>query len=355
MASYFDDLYRQYGLTPTAFQDAERKYSWTEGLEKCPKCKNDVTDYQWYCSKCGYGKKESEKKKPPKLDGYDWVVTDEYKYGRYIRKPSKELFASVIIEDYKKQLVLEALSMVENQTLIFDKWGFGKTVEKGKGVSMLFYGAPGTGKTLMGEAIAQYLGKSLQVVTASDILDKYVGQSEQNIADIFSNAKDKVLLFDECDSLLNERGNARASWEVSQVNVLLHELEEFEGVSIFTTNHTRNLDKALDRRIALKVQFELPNAELRAAIWQRMFPKEAPLAKDVQWDLLAEFPITGGYIKNAVLRAARIAAFRNSHEITFAIIKEALRQELHALNDYDTSRETIPDERTQIKIQKPKK
>lgn len=355
----YDDLYSIYAksLSRSMFspwgeldtQD-ERKYSWVDGLTNCPKCKKDVTSNDYYCEKCKYGEKESHKKKAPKLAGYDWVITDDYPNGRYFLKPSKDLFETVIIEDYKKQMIVESLSMVENSKLIFDTWGFAKTLEKGKGVSMLFHGVPGTGKTLMGQAIAGYLGKELQIITAAEILDKYVGESEQKITGVFKKYADDVILFDECDSLLYSRDNAKASWQISQVNVLLHELEKHEGVTIFTTNHVKSLDKALDRRISLKLRFEMPDKELRKKIWQRMFPKEAPLSKDIDWDLLADFEITGGYVKNAVLRAARITAFRKSKHITFDIIKEALKQELQALNDYH-GEATEADDREQIKAQ----
>jgi SpoVK/Ycf46/Vps4 family AAA+-type ATPase len=352
--SIFELASRHSFLTTTGTSTGEAKYSWVRGLPACPNCKIDVTDKKYWCDGCGYGKEKAHSKKPPKIAGYDYVINDDFPKGMYIRKPDRKLFSTVIIEDYKKQMIVEALSIIEHQKLIFEKWGFGEIIEKGKGVSLLFYGPPGTGKTLMGEAIAQYTGRHLEVITASEILDKYVGESERRIAQIFRTGGDKVLLFDECDSLLRDRGRARASWEVSQVNVLLHELEEFQGVSIFTTNHTKHLDAAMDRRIALKVHFELPDAELRKRIWQRMFPEKAPLAKDVNWDLLAEFPISGGYVKNAVLRAARIAAFRESKEITFSIIKEALRQELSALNDYDDSRgenQGKPKEQAQAKVE----
>jgi SpoVK/Ycf46/Vps4 family AAA+-type ATPase len=122
---------------------------------------------------------------------------------------------------------------------------------------------------------------------------------------------------------------------VSQVNVLLNKLENHKGVTVFTTNHSTNLDKALDRRIAVKIRFEMPSQELRKEIWKRMFPTKAPLAVDIDWDLLASYEITGGYVKNTVLRAARIAAFRQSPEITFAVLKEALKQELTALLEYE--------------------
>ncbi|BAS17588.1 cell division cycle protein 48 homolog AF_1297 [Arthrobacter sp. Hiyo8] len=310
-----------------------QKYSWVEGLANCPKCAAEVTSSRFYCKECGYGK--DKKTKPVKVTGYEYVINDEYEHGKYFRVADKSLFETVIIEPYKKQMIVEALSLVENSDLIFNQWGFKDTIEKGTGVSLLFHGLPGTGKTLMAQAVADYLGKKLITITAAEVMDKYVGETEKKIAELFDKHKEDVILFDECDSLLGSRERARASWEVSQVNVLLNKLENHRGVTVFTTNHSTNLDKALDRRIAVKVRFEMPSQELRKQIWRRMFPKKAPLAADIDWDLLASYEITGGYVKNTVLRAARIAAFRKETEITFTVLKEALKQELMALMEYE--------------------
>lgn len=344
----FLELFSAYKFGLTA--DGDGKYSWVAGLSQCPKCQADVSDYIWYCEDCDYGEKGHTRKKPPKIAGYEYIVNSDFKAGKYIRMPDKSLFDTVIIESYKKQMIDEAISMVGNSDLIFKEWGFEKTLEKGKGVSMLFWGVPGTGKTLMAQAIADYLGKSLTTITASDVLSKWVGESEKTITQIFQKAKHDVLLFDECDSLLFSRQSASHSWEVSQVNVLLHELENHEGVTIFTTNHTGKLDKALDRRIALRVMFEMPDQLLRKQIWQRMFPKEAPISNDIDWDLLSQFEITGGYIKNAVLRAARLAAYRKDKKISFAVLKEALKQELQAINDYDQTEPVIADKDKTLKM-----
>lgn len=313
-----------------------KKFNWVLGLRNCPECRGDLEGADSYCPECGYGRKEyTAGKKAPKIKSYDYVVNEDFPDGKYFKLTDKSLFDTVIIEDYKKQMIVETLSLVENHHLIFEKWGFSQTIEKGAGVSLLFHGLPGSGKTLMAQAIADYLGKELITITAAEVMDKYVGETEKKIAELFDKHSDDVILFDECDSLLNSRESARSRYEVSQVNVLLNKLENHRGVTVFTTNHAKNLDKALDRRIAAKIRFEMPSIELRAQIWKRMFPKQAPIAKDVDWNLLAKYEITGGYVKNAVLRAARIAAFQKEKEITFAIIKQALKQELQALAEYN--------------------
>lgn len=332
----FDEIYKRlYGMHASSppIEVKRQKYNWLDGLSVCPDCDEDATEDSIYCSECDYGKNNN--RKPPAVAGYDYVVNEEFPRGRYFRSPNKSLFDTVILEPYKKQMIIEALSLIENSDLIFKKWGFETTIEKGTGVSLLFHGLPGTGKTLMAQAIADYLGRELVTVTAAEVMDKYVGETEKKIAEMFDKHSDAVILFDECDSLLGSRDHARASWEVSQVNVLLNKLENHKGVTVFTTNHSNNLDKALDRRIAVKVRFEMPSPDLRKQIWKRMFPKSAPLSADIDWDLLASYEVTGGYVKNTVLRAARIAAFRKEDEITFTVLKEALKQELTALMEYE--------------------
>lgn len=259
-------------------------------------------------------------------------------------------FDSVVLEKEKKQAVIEALDQIGNHELIFEKWGFGKTLEKGKAVSMLFYGPPGTGKTLLAQAIADKLDKKLKVIGSAEIESSEPGAAERNIKAIFEGTKkDTVLLFDECDSLVYDRTNV-GSILAAQVNQLLSSLEKFEGVVVFTTNRLGVLDEAFNRRLSLKLEFELPKFAERLKIWKRMFPKEAPLAKGINWDALAEPEIAGGHIKNAVLRAARSAASQKvkkgtQKQITQAILEKALRAEIEEMVKFMQAKEnegTLP-------------
>lgn len=219
-------------------------------------------------------------------------------------------FDSVIIADHKRQQILEALEQINQQDLIFNVWGFASTMEKGKGVGMLFYGPPGTGKTLMAQAVAEKMGCKLKIITTAEIESSEPGQAERNIRAVFDAAKKDgktVLLFDECDALIFDRAGLGAILS-AQVNVLLGSLENYDGVTIFTTNRVETLDEAVDRRLALKLEFEMPDTGQRTEIWKRMFPKECPVDADVDFSRLAQVEMAGGHIKNSVLRAARIAA-----------------------------------------------
>ena len=243
-------------------------------------------------------------------------------------------FDTVVIADEKRQQILEALEQINQADLIFDKWGFGETIEKGKGVSMLFYGPPGTGKTLMAQAIANKLGKKLKVLAVADIESNMPGEAERNIREAFKTGKNDVLLFDECDSLVYSRQNVGPIM-AAQVNELLSQLERFDGVTIFTTNRLGNLDEAVNRRLALKLEFDMPTHAERMEIWKRMFPKQAPLGDDIDWELLAIVEMTGGYIKNAVLRAARMAAAEKIQDeekkIHMKHLRKAVRLEAEAM------------------------
>lgn len=248
----------------------------------------------------------------------------------------KVKFDSIVIDDEKINQIKEAICQREYTDLIFNDWGFGEIFEKGTAISLLFYGVPGTGKTLTAQAIADYLSLELKIIGAADIETSEPGGAERNIRKIFKDAGEKtVILLDECDSLLvnrNEVGHIMAS----QINALLAEIEQFKGVVIFTTNRLGTLDPALDRRITAKVEFPFPSREARERIWKRMIPKACPIGKDVQFKKLAEFPLTGGDIKNCVLNAARRAAYLKLKKLSYECFLYAIDleiEQLHALTE----------------------
>lgn len=257
---------------------------------------------------------------------------------------TKVSFDSVVMSDEKRTQILEALEQVHQQDLIFDKWGFDETIEKGRGVALLFYGPPGTGKTLMGQAIADKQDIKLKVISTADIQSSGPGEAERNIRKHFKAAKEEkcVLLFDECDSLIFTRQHVGPIL-AAQINELLSQLERYDGITIFTTNRLGVLDEAVNRRLALKLEFSMPSREERVKIWQRMFSKKAPLDKDIDWYKLASIEITGGYIKNAVLRAARMAAVQKlpdkKKKITMEHLVKALAQETKSMIEFDKARQ----------------
>lgn len=248
--------------------------------------------------------------------------------------PTKVSFDSVILDKDKKQSIIDTIRQVDNHDLIFTEWGFSDVFEKGTAISMLFYGEPGTGKTLMAQAIADKYGYALKTLSTAEIETPEPGGAERNIKEAFGKAGEKtVILFDECDSLISSRKFMGAIM-AAQVNALLTELEHYKGIAIFTTNRVGTLDEAFERRLSLKMEFEMPSAELRAKIWERMIPKKAPMHDDVDFGELSEIEIAGGHIKNIVLKAARMAAnldMPNKHKkITQDILKTALIEEVES-------------------------
>lgn len=262
---------------------------------------------------------------------------------------NKVKMESVIISEEKKNQILSAISQPKNTEKIFTEWGFDEIFEKGTAVSLFFYGVPGTGKTLTAQAIADELGMELKIIGTAEIESSEPGQAERNIKQFFKEASKKyadheknqkskaqILLFDECDSLLTDR-NSIGVILAAQVNCLLTEIEKYKGVVIFTTNRLGRLDPAFERRVTAKIEFDFPNEEAREKIWTRMIPKKAPLAKDVKFSELAQFPLAGGNIKNTVLNAARQAAFEQSSTITRKHFLIAIEQEIKGMKGFEAA------------------
>src|ERR1700737_423988 len=211
----------------------------------------------------------------------------------------------------------EALAQVRNHSLIFTRWGLGERHSAGLGLAFNFVGSPGTGKTICAEAIANQLGMKLLVVNYAEVESMWAGETPKNIVSAFRSAAEQraLLFFDEADAIAGRRSTAATSLPYQReanitVNVLLRELEAFNGVVIFATNLAANFDPAFERRIRTHVRFEMPGVEEREKIWKvQIHPNKTPLADDVDFRLLAErFPMSGGDIKNAVLKGAHAAA-----------------------------------------------
>jgi ATPases of the AAA+ class len=225
-------------------------------------------------------------------------------------------FSDVVLPPRTRAALDEALSLVRSHELIFSQWGLGEKHSSGLGLAFNFAGPPGTGKTICAEAIATVLGKKLLSVRYAEMESMWAGETPKNVASVFRMAteQDAVLFFDEADAIASRRttGAAQAYQRESNtvVNVLLKELEAFNGVVIFATNLAVNFDPAFERRIRTHVRFEMPGVDEREKIWKvQIHPTKTPLADDVDFRALAErYEVSGGDIKNAVLKAATMAA-----------------------------------------------
>ena len=224
--------------------------------------------------------------------------------------------SEVVLPAQTRRTLDQALAEVRNHNLIFSRWGLGERHTSGRGLAFNFAGPPGTGKTICAEAIAHALGKKLLIVDYAEAESMWLGETPKNIVSAFRAASEQnaVLFFDEADAIATRRsagtGTAPDRERNLTVNVLLRELETFNGIVIFATNLAANFDRAFERRIRTHVLFEIPGSEERARIWRlQIHPTKTPLASDVDFNQLAErYVATGGDIKNAVIKAAAAAA-----------------------------------------------
>lgn len=225
-------------------------------------------------------------------------------------------FNDVVLPPETRQELYEALTQIEKHRLIFSQWGLGERHPTGNGLVFNFAGPPGTGKTICAEAVAYTLGRKLLRVSYAELESCWAGETGKNIRQVFREARtaEAVLFFDEADSVATRRfSNVAGGYEREanqSVNILLKEVEEHDGVIIFATNLASNFDPAFERRIRTHILFRIPSVAERERIWKvQVHPNKTPLAEDVDFHALAQqHELTGGNIRNAVLKAAQIAA-----------------------------------------------
>jgi ATP-dependent 26S proteasome regulatory subunit len=241
----------------------------------------------------------------------------------------------VLPEDSMAQL-REICTRIAHHGRVLREWGFSQRLSLGKGVTALFAGPSGTGKTLAAEIIAYELGLFLYKVDLSSVVSKYIGETEKNLDRIFSAARDAncVLFFDEADALFGKRSEVRDShdrYANLEISYLLQKMEEFEGLAILATNLRQNLDDAFTRRLAFTVHFPFPDEQERSRIWTAIWPVATPLAEDVDAGSLArELKMSGGNIKNTALAAAYYAA-ADGGVVTRAHLLHAAKREFQKM------------------------
>ncbi|MDD3024828.1 MAG: AAA family ATPase, partial [Syntrophomonadaceae bacterium] len=212
------------------------------------------------------------------------------------------------------ELLMMACNQMKNRHIVFGKWGFEKRLAYGRGLSMLFSGLPGTGKTMAAQVIAKELNLELYRIDLAQVVSKYIGETEKNLRHVFQEAESSnaILFFDEADALFGKRSQVKDShdrYANIEIAYLLQKVEEYDGISILATNLSKNLDDAFVRRITFIIEFPFPDAEYRKKIWISMFPAQTPLHSEIDFDFLSRrFELAGGNIKNIVLSAAFLAA-----------------------------------------------
>jgi SpoVK/Ycf46/Vps4 family AAA+-type ATPase len=248
------------------------------------------------------------------------------------RIPIGFAWSDLVLPRDTQEAVREVVRFARYRSFLLEDWGFAAKLPYGRGVSAIMAGPPGTGKTMVAQLLAKELGYDLYRIDLSQVVNKYIGETEKNLAKIFDEAETShaVLFFDEADSLFAKRTDVKSSndrYANLEVNYLLQRMETFDGVTLLATNLEQGLDDAFKRRVRFSILFELPEEAERKKLWISMFPPKVPLAPDIDWDLMAKrFEMAGGYIKKAALRAALIAA-ETRRPITTADLVEAARQE----------------------------
>lgn len=258
------------------------------------------------------------------------VRADMAEYAR--RSKVRLTLDDLVLPDEEMRQVRDLLDAARHRAFIMTEWGFGRRLTTGKGIACLLLGEPGTGKTLCAEILAVALGQNLYQISIPRVMSKYIGETEKNIERIFATARanNSILLFDEADALFSTRVKVETSvdrFSNMEINLLLQEIERYEGLVLLTTNLEKNIDKAFERRIQFKIRFPFPDAEHRAKIWRGHVPRECPIEPDIDWALVGKsFQLAGGNIKNALLRAAYHAA-RDGTRISMQHLVDAAEAE----------------------------
>jgi predicted nucleic acid-binding protein len=218
----------------------------------------------------------------------------------------------LVLPEIQRQMLRQLASQVRHRMRVYETWGFSTKGRRGLGVSALFTGESGTGKTMAAEVLAGELGLDLYRIDLSAVVSKYIGETEKNLKQVFDAAEEggALLLFDEADALFGKRSDVRDShdrYANIEVSYLLQRMEAYQGLAILTTNLKSALDRAFQRRLRFTVHFPFPDAAQREAIWRRIFPTETP-TDGLDPKKLSQLNIPGGSIRNIALNASFLAA-----------------------------------------------
>ena len=230
------------------------------------------------------------------------------------RIPLKYTWDDLVIDPRQKEIMETLCSRARLRSLVDEEWGFEEKVTYGRGVSMILYGPPGTGKTMAAQIMAQDIGMSLYRVDLSQLVDKYIGETEKNIGRIFDAASDGnvILFFDEADALFSRRTEVQSSNDKhanTEVAYLLQKIEQHEGVIFLATNRFADFDSAFVRRLTYAVRLERPDAKMRLELFTKILPDKTPRTKDLDLKFFADnFELSGSEIKEVLYSAAFMAA-----------------------------------------------
>ena len=241
-------------------------------------------------------------------------------------------WGDIVLPERSRELLSQACSQVRLRHRVYSGWGFREKLPYGRGVSMIFTGPPGTGKTMGAQVMAKELGMDIYRISLANVVSKYIGETEKNLNEIFEKAKScrVILFFDEADVLFSKRTEVKDSndkYSNMESAFLLQKMEEYSGVVILATNLVQNFDEAFKRRMSYIIEFPFPDASHRRKLWEKAFPEKTPLG-DIDIDFLVEHhELSGSNIKNIALHSAILTARENSSAVEMKHIMRSVKNE----------------------------
>ena len=242
----------------------------------------------------------------------------------------------IILPNEQRDMLREVVSAVRGKARVMEVWGVGKKLVSSQGITVLFAGPPGTGKTMAAEVIAGELGLDLYKIDLSTVVSKYIGETEKNLEQIFSEAQtsNAVLFFDEADAIFGKRSEVKEAndrYANIETSYLLQRMDSYDGITILATNLRANVDEAFTRRVQFAIDFYMPDEEHRLRIWETLFPSSVPRDDDVDLPFLAKrFKLAGGNIRNIIVSAVYQAAAIDG-SVTMKYLLHGTRRELQKM------------------------
>lgn len=261
-----------------------------------------------------------------------YELLDDGRYDNIKRVEARYTIDDLKLEESQKRIIRDICNQVEYRRKVMEEWKLKSRYSYGTCVSALFTGPPGTGKTMAVHVMAGILGLELYKVDVSQLVDKYIGETEKRLEEVFKRAErsNMILFFDEADAIIGKRSEVKEAndkYANTEVSFLLQRIEEYDGIVILASNYSQNIDSAIMRRIRYTVHFSLPDEKTREEIWRSTFSPEVPRG-DIDYEYLArQFEFSGGQIKNIVLNAVFLAAAEDS-EVTMKHMVRAISLDL---------------------------
>ncbi|MGK7913164.1 MAG: ATP-binding protein [Synechococcus sp.] len=319
---HIDALVSHFNMSATAIQSASLKIDGWHSNSKAVSSDRELSgnqtrpNHQTSSGNDESNHDESRGESAAQLSQQLWTVCREQARPRLDelaqRIDSSAGWEDLVLPDKERGILKDIATHIQHRSQVYERWGFGSKSGRGLGISALFAGGSGTGKTLAAEVLGHHLQLDVYRIDLSSVVSKYIGETEKNLRRVFDAAEGGgvILLFDEADSLFGKRTEVKDSHDRHaniEVSYLLQRMEAYRGLAILTTNIKSAIDRAFLRRIRFVVQFPFPDAAQREAIWQRMFPAQTP-TEGLDCKKLAKLHVAGGNIRNIALNAAFFAA-----------------------------------------------